>query len=81
MPMANLSPTGVRRQDALYDNKLCAEAESAGGREALVWRMEAIGYEIVTDRGDIREDGPIDLDDSTGDVVFVGCRAGAACPA
>ncbi len=52
--MPNLSPTGVRKQYALYDNKICTGDESAQCRGCLDRRMSSIGYEIVTDRGDRR---------------------------
>lgn len=50
--MPNLSPACVRKKYALYDNKLSDGAESAQGVENLKKRMAAIGYEVVTDRGD-----------------------------
>ncbi|MBQ9437479.1 MAG: [Lachnospiraceae bacterium] len=53
--MPNLSPTGVRKQYELYDNKICTGDESAQCRHCLERRMERIGYEIVTARGDIAE--------------------------
>ena len=59
--MPNLSPTGVRKQYELYDNKICTGDESAQCRGCLEERMESIGCEIVTDRGDApnrRQDAP-----------------------
>jgi len=53
--MPNLSPSGVRSKYALYDNKLSDGSESAQCKAELSARMEAIGYEIVTDRGDIKK--------------------------
>ncbi len=50
--MPNLSPMGVRKKYELYNNKIFSGEESAQAKEALSRRMEAIGYEIVTDRGD-----------------------------
>ena len=50
--MPNLSPCAVRKKYELYNNKLCSGAESAQGIDSLAQRMAAIGYEIVTDRGD-----------------------------
>lgn len=50
--MPNLSPADVRKDYALYDNKLCTAAESAECRKDLERRMEAIHYRVVTDRGD-----------------------------
>lgn len=52
--MPNLSPASVRRKYALYDNKLSDGAESAQCIGELRARMAAIGYEVVTDRGDYR---------------------------
>jgi len=51
--MPNLSPPSVRKKYALYDNKATDGAEAAQCREELARRMEAIGYEVVTARGDI----------------------------
>lgn len=53
--MPNLSPVSVRKKYELYDNKICTGEESAQCRSCLNRRMLSIGYEIVTDRGDIRE--------------------------
>lgn len=50
--MPNLSPTDVRKNYALYDNKLFVGGESAQGRQDLERRMEAIGYRVVVHRGD-----------------------------
>ena len=52
--MPNLSPVNVRKKYELYDNKICTGEESAQCRNCLNNRMKKIGYEIVTDRGDIR---------------------------
>lgn len=51
--MPNLSPASVRKKYALYDNKASDGAEAAQCRDALARRMAAIGYEVVTARGDI----------------------------
>ena len=53
--MPNLSPVNVRKKYELYDNKICTGEESAQCRECLNNRMKKIGYEIVTDRGDINK--------------------------
>ena len=50
--MPNLSPINVRQKYTLYDNKICMGDEAAESLEKLKIRMNAIGYEIVTDRGD-----------------------------
>lgn len=54
--MPNLSPMSVRKKYELYDNKICMDAESAQNINELVERINKIGYEIVTDRGDIRKE-------------------------
>lgn len=51
--MPNLSPVNVRKKYELYDNKICTGEESAQCRDCLNRRMKAVGYEIVTCRGDI----------------------------
>ena len=53
--MPNLSPTATRKQYDLYDNKICTGDESAQCKNCLNMRMRAIGFEIVTDRGDIKK--------------------------
>ncbi|MEH2934853.1 [FeFe] hydrogenase H-cluster radical SAM maturase HydE [Acutalibacter sp. JLR.KK004] len=55
--MPNLSPVSVRKKYALYDNKICTGEESAQCKDCLSARMRSIGYEIVTDRGDVKKDG------------------------
>jgi biotin synthase len=52
--MPNLSPQSTRKQYALYDNKLSDGAEAAENKKALCRRIEAIGYEVVTARGDAK---------------------------
>ncbi len=52
--MPNLSPPSVRKKYALYDNKLTDGEESAQCKAALEQRMQTIGYQVVTDRGDVR---------------------------
>ena len=51
--MPNLSPVSVRKKYELYDNKICTGEEAAECKNCLAARMKNIGYEIVTDRGDI----------------------------
>ena len=50
--MPNLSPSDVRKDYSLYDNKIHTGVESAQGVNELKIRMESIGYRVVTDRGD-----------------------------
>ncbi len=52
--MPNLSPVSVRKKYALYDNKINTGAEAAEYVESLKRRIENIGYQIVTDKGDYR---------------------------
>lgn len=61
--MPNLSPTEVREKYALYDNKICTGDESAQCRACLASRMEAIGYQVVTHRGDRKKDIPLRKED------------------
>lgn len=53
--MPNLSPKSVRKKYMLYDNKLSDGDESAQNLLKLKQKMLNIGYEIVTDRGDIKK--------------------------
>ena len=50
--MPNLSPTDVRKDYLLYDNKICTGEEAAECRHDLEERMQSIGYQVVTARGD-----------------------------
>lgn len=50
--MPNLSPKDVRDKYMLYDNKVSTGDEAAESLSHLKRRMEKIGYEIVSDRGD-----------------------------
>lgn len=52
--MPNLSPISVRKKYELYDNKICTGDEAAQCKHCLASRMKSIGYEVVTDRGDIK---------------------------
>lgn len=52
--MPNLSPTRVRKQYQLYDNKICTGDEAAECRSCLTRRMKKIGYELAVDRGDYK---------------------------
>ena len=53
--MPNLSPSTVRKKYMLYNDKISDGAESAQSKAELVRRMEAIGYEVVTARGDVKK--------------------------
>ena len=52
--MPNLSPTAVRKQYEIYENKICTGEESAQCRRCLELRVASAGYRVVTDRGDVR---------------------------
>lgn len=52
--MPNLSPVDVREKYKLYDNKICTGDEAAECRYCMQRRMESIGYQVVTDRGDYK---------------------------
>ena len=53
--MPNLSPTSVRKKYMLYNDKVSDGAESAQSKTELCRRMAAIGYEVVTARGDVHK--------------------------
>ena len=53
--MPNLSPVEVRKKYLLYDNKICTGDESAQCVNCMAMRMEAIGYRLVSARGDIKK--------------------------
>ena len=53
--MPNLSPIDVRKDYALYDNKICTGDEAAECVGCLGRRMESIGYHLEFSRGDYRE--------------------------
>ena len=53
--MPNLSPASVRKKYMLYNDKVSDGAESAQSKAELCRRMEAIGYKVVTARGDVRK--------------------------
>ena len=50
--MPNLSPGDVRGKYLLYDNKICTGNEAAECLWGLKEAMAAIGYQVVTERGD-----------------------------
>lgn len=53
--MPNLSPMSERKKYSLYNNKLFSGNESAQEIKKLAESVEAIGYRIVTERGDIEK--------------------------
>lgn len=50
--MPNLSPVKNRKLYELYDNKICTGEESAECRMCLARRVESVGCQLVTERGD-----------------------------
>lgn len=52
--MPNLSPLEHRKDYAIYDNKICTGDEAAECRNCTEYRMRAIGYETVVERGDYK---------------------------
>ena len=52
--MPNLSPKDVRKKYLLYDNKICTGDEAAECILCMKNRMKSIGYEVVTNRGDYK---------------------------
>ena len=50
--MPNLSPLSVRKKYMLYDNKIATGEEAAESVHLLRKTMDAIGYQVVTARGD-----------------------------
>ena len=53
--MPNLSPANVRNKYTLYNNKATTGTESAQNKLELIKKMKNIGYEIISDRGDIKK--------------------------
>ncbi|MBQ7265534.1 MAG: [Firmicutes bacterium] len=53
--MPNLSPTDVRKQYMLYDNKICVNDASAHCNDCLKLRLSSIGYETEISRGDYHD--------------------------
>lgn len=51
--MPNLSPVGVRKLYALYENKICTGEEAAQCRGCLERRVQSAGYRIVTSIGNV----------------------------
>lgn len=53
--MPNLSPVDVRKKYELYENKICTGEEAAECRGCLEKRVEAAGYKLVVDIGNVKE--------------------------
>lgn len=52
--MPNLSPVNVREKYELYGNKISIGEEAAQSRSSLEKKVEAAGYKIVTDIGNVK---------------------------
>lgn len=52
--MPNLSPTSVRKNYELYDDKICMGDDPDHCRGCLERRVNSIDYKIVIDRGDVK---------------------------
>ena len=50
--MPNLSPLSVRKKYMLYDGKISTDEEAAENLMRLKEKIRAIGFEVVTERGD-----------------------------
>ena len=50
--MPNLSPSDVRGKYLLYDNKICTGDEAAECIRCMAARIEYVGYEVASGRGD-----------------------------
>ena len=53
--MPKLSPVAVRKKYELYADKICTGEEAAQCIGCLSRRVKSTGYEIVTDRGDVKK--------------------------
>lgn len=54
--MPNLSPQSVREKYMLYNDKKSSGDEAAEELDQLKFKINSIGYRIVTDRGDVRKE-------------------------
>jgi len=54
--MPNLSPLRTRKLYELYENKICTDEEAAQSISALKKRVRAVGYNIVTDIGNVKKE-------------------------
>ena len=60
--MPNLSPVGVRKLYALYENKICTGEEAAQCRGCLERRVNSAGYRIVTAIGNAKKENKQNAD-------------------
>ena len=54
--MPNLSPLSHRKQYSLYNDKACMNAEAKEGLATLRQQMQSIGYCVVEERGDYKDE-------------------------
>ena len=54
--MPNLSPVRYRKLYELYENKICTGEEAAQCRGCLEMRVSSVGYNIVTDIGNVKKE-------------------------
>lgn len=52
--MPNLTPIEVRKQYELYNNKICMGENAVECQKCLQNRVNSVGYNIVTDIGDVK---------------------------
>ena len=55
--MPNLSPLAYRKLYDLYENKLSTGEEAAQSRKKLEEKVKIAGYNVVTARGDVKQNG------------------------
>lgn len=51
--MPNLSPITVRKKYSLYDDKICTGEEAAECQGCLTRRVSSVGFQLVSERGDV----------------------------
>ena len=54
--MPNITPQRLRKLYSIYDGKINTGADTAEGMELLNKRIEKIGYKLLKDRGDYKEE-------------------------
>ncbi len=52
--MPNLTPARFKKHYDLYDNKICMDEEAVKCQACMEQRVRAVGYRVVSDRGDVR---------------------------
>jgi biotin synthase len=79
--MPNLSPVNVRKKYELYDNKICTGDEAAECRHCLENRIQSIGFNIVTDIGNVKKKRTVNNNDPTEQHKPTACKIENAPPA